>query len=124
MRQIDQPGSDSTQNEEALVWRRRVLFAGTSLAVASVRNRLQYGSYGWASIAEFAVTWLLTFVGLFLTAGIYYGLRGSLRPKLLGKTDNNMDEAIVEFFSVVLLSTLIVFFFAEIVPRLPEPEPW
>jgi hypothetical protein len=45
--------------------KQQTLFAATSLLVAFVRNRLQYGK-GWASLNDFGLSWLLHYFGLLL----------------------------------------------------------
>ncbi len=47
-------------------WMRHGLLAAASLAAAFVRNDLQYGEYGWASVPQFLGFWLIHYFALLI----------------------------------------------------------
>ena len=97
-----------------------LLPAIAGLAVAYVRNVLQYHRYSWGSWSAFFVTWLVHYVAVILIVGVAYALTRGKATLLLGRGETlremTVEEAIVFGSIIAIVAAVAIFVVAHWVP--------
>jgi hypothetical protein len=94
--------------------------AVAGLAVAYVRNILQYHRYSWDSWMEFFVTWFVHCIAVILIVGVAYALTRGKETILLGRSETlrkmTVEEAIIFGSVIAIVATAAIFVLAHWVP--------
>jgi hypothetical protein len=97
-----------------------ILPATAGLAVAFVRNILQYHRFSWDSWLEFLGTWLAHYVAVILIVGITYAFIKGKGTLLLGRSETlrkiTTEEAITFGSILVIVTAVVMFLFAHWIP--------
>jgi hypothetical protein len=100
-----------------------LLAAVTALAVAYLRQILQYRSYSWVSVGEFASIWFIHYIAVGLLAIIAYACIKTWEKFFLGENPEyhrlDIDEALFYIFATLLVTAVAVFLIAHW-PSSPE----
>ncbi len=90
------------------------------LAVAYVRNILQYHRYSWDSWLEFFVTWFVHYIAVILIVGIAYAITRGKETLLLGRSETlrnmTVEEAIIFGSVLAIFAAAAIFVLAHWVP--------
>jgi|GEM_PF-3967642 len=86
-----------------------ILIPATGLAVAYVRNALQYGRYFWQSWLEFMGFWALHTMALILFIVLGYAAASAIDANL-GKHEISAGDSFTYFSVFTLIVSVFVFF--------------
>ena len=100
------------------------LSAIAGLAVAYVRNILQYHRYSWDSWLDFFVTWFVHYVAVLLILGVAYAFTRGKDTLLLGRSETlrqmTAEEAIIFGSVIAIVAAAAIFVIAHWVPVDPN----
>ena len=82
---------------------RHGLFAAASFAFAYARNVYDHGQYGWDSVAEFLMTWALSYLALALAGAAYLVVLAVARTHLLANREIEPQDVLVYFYLAVVV---------------------
>jgi hypothetical protein len=105
-----------------LTFRGHVLAAATGLVVAFVRTFLQYHRYGWESLYQFSIAWLVHYVAVILfvivsSAVVSASVNFFSEPRI-DQRELSADRVMVYVLLVVLVAAVFIF----IVAHWPSPD--
>jgi hypothetical protein len=97
-----------------------VLPAVAGLAIAYVRNILQYHRYSWDSWLIFFVTWFVHYIAVILIIGVAYAFTRGKEALLLGRSETlrkmTVEEAIIFGSILAIVTATAIFVLAHWVP--------
>jgi uncharacterized membrane protein len=102
--------------------KQQALFAGTSLLVAFVRNRLQYGK-GWVSLNDFALSWLVHYFGVFLAIGFSAAVIARYSAFLLGVNPTRKEPEMTELMVYCAITISVCTAFILLLSAWPSSDP-
>lgn len=82
---------------------RHGLFAAASFAFAYARNVYDHGQYGWDSVAEFLMTWALSYLALALAGAAYLVVLAAAKTHLLANREIEPQDVLVYFYLAVVV---------------------
>jgi hypothetical protein len=90
------------------------------LAVAYVRNILQYQRYSWDSWLEFLATWFVHYIAVLLILGVTYAFTRGKETLLLGRSETlrkmSVEEAIIFGSILAIVAAAAIFVLAHWIP--------
>lgn len=90
------------------------------LAVAYVRNILQYHRYSWDSWLEFFVTWFVHYIAVILIVGVAYAFTRGKETLLFGRSETlrtmTVEEAIIFGSVLAIIAASAIYVLAHWVP--------
>lgn len=90
------------------------------LAVAYVRNILQYHRYSWDSWLNFFTTWFIHYVAVILLVGVAYAVTRGKESLLIGRSEAlrqmTVEEAIIFGSVLAIVAAAAIFLLAHWMP--------